>query len=626
MIELLRYRLDNLFARGTKALLAVLALFLVVLIGFLAVLMMVLQVGPGPDAGPMEKVWTLFVYTFDPTGVPYNDGVWSYRIIMLCASIGGVFILSLLVGILANGFADAIHTLRKGKSIVVEHNHTLVLGWGDQIFSVLHELITANANVRNACVVILADVDKVEMEDAVRSRVARVGSTRIVCRSGSPYDVETLSIVKPQDAKSIIVLDTPTEDADHSDALTIKTLLALTLLRGDVCRGSIVATVRNVENVHVAQLIAGDNASIIPSNVIVSQIITQTCRQPGLSLAYSELLDFDGDELYFKEEAALVGKTFAEALLCYESSCIVGLRFADGTTKLNPPMDTQISRGDAIIALSADDDTVVLRKPSSKAAILTQHVIQRIATPTPAEFILVLGWNARGSIILPELDHYVGEGSRILIVDEHDHSRDIADMQQSLSRLSITSLQGLTTSRDVLNALNVETFTSIIVLADTTRDIQQADARTLMTLIHLRDLTSQIADSSALRINIVTEMLDERNRSLAAQDGSNDFIISNTIISLLLTQIAENRDLHGVFTDLFDAHGSELYLKPARDYVLLDTPVSFDTVVYSASQQGEVAIGFKVKVDGHWVVKLNVCKSHTYTFSKDDNIVVIAKD
>jgi hypothetical protein len=121
-------------------------------------------------------------------------------------------------------------------------------------------------------------------------------------------------------------------------------------------------------------------------------------------------------------------------------------------------------------------------------------------------------------------------------------------------------------------------------------------------------------------------MLDERNRSLATEDNTNDFIISNTIVSLLLTQIAENRDLHAVFRDLFDAAGSELYLKPAEDYVQLDAAVTMATVCASASRKNEVAVGYKVLNNGRWDVALNRPKSETMTFSRGDSIVVVAED
>lgn len=43
-----------------------------------------------------------------------------------------------------------------------------------------------------------------------------------------------------------------------------------------------------------------------------------------------------------------------------EDSAIIGIRFADGSIKLNPPMDTVLGAADQLIAVSEDDDTVEL--------------------------------------------------------------------------------------------------------------------------------------------------------------------------------------------------------------------------------------------------------------------------
>ena len=59
----------------------------------------------------------------------------------------------------------------------------------------------------------------------------------------------------------------------------------------------------------------------------------------------------------------------------------------------------------------------------------------------------------------------------------------------------------------------------------------------------------------------------------------------------MLSQLSESRDLN--LADLFDAEGSELYLRPASDCVALGTPLTFYTVVESAARRGEVAVGVR---------------------------------
>lgn len=616
----LRYSVDNLFSRGTGAMLFALSAGMVIIIVSVFVMMVMLGTRPGDDATSLDSLWTIFIYTFDPSGVPYNEGDWSYRILMFMASFGGIIVLSTLIGILATGFTNMLETLRKGKSLVIETRHTLILGWSEQIYSIVHELILANENLDEACVVVLAEKDKMEMEDALRARIPETGVTRIVCRSGSPLDITDLAIVRPEETRAVIIV--APDDVQDPDAVVVKILLAL-LNAPDVgtTRGTVVATMRDEDNIQVARIVAGERARLIPGELVISQIITQTCRQPGLSMVYTELLDFGGDELYIHEEPALTDRTFLEALSMYEDSTLFGLRTAEGRILVNPPMDTIIGRGDAVIALSKDDDTVVLRQGTAPA-VDAAAIVTRDASPRRAENILVLGWNERGRFIMRELDQYVAVGTKLHLIDDEDHEAALDDLRRDVKNITLGATIGTTTSRAVLDAANVPSFDSVIVLADTRRAVQEADARTLMTLIHLRDIAARHGKD----INIVTEMLDDRNRALATMDSTNDFIVSNKITSMLLTQIAENSELYDVFRDLFDAQGSELYLKPSGDYVIPGREVNFATVVAAAGRRGEIAVGVKRYVGDKAEVRVNIPKSEWLTFRPGDMIIVLAED
>ena len=125
-------------------------------------------------------------------------------------------------------------------------------------------------------------------------------------------------------------------------------------------------------------------------------------------------------------------------------------------------------------------------------------------------------------------------------------------------------------------------------------------------------------------------MLDLRNRALAEVTRTDDFIVSDRLVSLMLAQIAENKELNAVFDDLFDPAGSDIYPKPAENYVALGEPVNFYTVVESARRRAEVAFGYRVKAlannpeRGHGLV-VNPDKSDVITFAAGDRIIVLAE-
>ena len=55
-------------------------------------------------------------------------------------------------------------------------------------------------------------------------------------------------------------------------------------------------------------------------------------------------------------------------------------------------------------------------------------------------------------------------------------------------------------------------------------------------------------------------MLDTENQTLAQVARPDDFVLSKQIISLMLAQIAEHKDLNAVFAELFAPFGSDAYL------------------------------------------------------------------
>jgi hypothetical protein len=126
-------------------------------------------------------------------------------------------------------------------------------------------------------------------------------------------------------------------------------------------------------------------------------------------------------------------------------------------------------------------------------------------------------------------------------------------------------------------------------------------------------------------------MLDLRNRELAEVTRVDDFIVSDHLVSLLMTQLSENRDLLAVFNDIFDPEGSEIYLKPVGEYVDTGKPVNFYTVADAARQRGEVAFGYRLlreagQAGNSYGVHTNPKKSETVTFRPEDKVIVLAEE
>jgi Trk K+ transport system NAD-binding subunit len=391
-------------------------------------------------------------------------------------------------------------------------------------------------------------------------------------------------------------------------------------------RYHLVAEIRDPKNSEVAELIGKDELELVLVGDLVARIMAQTCRQSGLSVVYNELLDFGGAEIYFKEESSLVGKTFRDTLLAYEDSAVIGIRPANGAPTLNPSMETSINPGDRLVVIAENADDIKL---SDAVAAPQADSISLAEPPTPqAESLLVLGWNWRGALIINELDSYVSKGSRVHVVANTDDAEaEIAEHCAALTNQQLTFQRGDTTNRSLLNKLDVSSFDHVIVLCYSDElDAAKADAITLITLLHLRD----IAEKTGKRVPIVSEMLDITNRRLAEITNADDFVVSDRLVSLMLSQISQNKELNTVFKDLFSPEGSEVYLKPIEYYVRLDTPTTFATVIEAASQRGEIAFGYKLArktgdaSEGYGVV-VSPKKSVGIAFQPGDKLIVLAE-
>jgi len=624
--ERLSYAFDRTLSRGPSALISWLALATVLLI--VTATGAVLLFHGIPDGSNLFDVfWNIMSQALTPNPVDAANPL-QYLVVMFIVTIGSLFMVSILIGILSNEIEARVDALRRGRSRVLENDHTIILGWSSQVFTIVSELVTANENrARGAVVAILADRDKVEMEADIRSRIPDTKNTRVICRNGNPIEAADLEIVSPHTARSIIIL--PPEEKDP-DIFVIKTILAIT---NNSTRGRekyhIVTQIHERKNMDLMRMIGrNDDVQAVLVGDLIARVVAQTSRQSGLSAVYTELLNFDGDEIYFKEEPALTGKTFGEALFAYETSSVMGLRLADGTIMLNPPMDTRIAAGDKVFALSADDDTLKLSGPAN---IPLDHDLIRSGmkrVKPAAEKTLVLGWNRWGTVIVRELDAYVPKGSQLTILAGNGVvTQELKEDNIHLNNQKLIIRSGDATDRQVLNNLKVDGFDHVIVLADSDLDTQEADARTLVTLLHLRD----IAEKDETRFSVVSEMLDLRNRLLAEATRVDDFIVSEHMVSLMMSQLSENGELYAVFTDIFDPEGSEIYLKPAYDYVETGRPVNFHTVIESARRRNEIAIGYRIlgeaaDAERSYGVHTNPAKSQMITFAAEDKVIVVAED
>lgn len=618
-LEKLRYKFDNLMSKGTGILLLSLASATAIMIAVISLIVWITQ--SGPTSSFTELLWMGLMRAIDSGTVSGDTGSIGYIFLMFVTTLGGIFILSILIGILTTGIEAKLDSLRKGRSRVIEKDQTIILGWSEQIFTIIEELIEANSNRKHACIVIMGNHDKSEMDDAIRERITDMKTTRIVTRQGNPIDIDDLEIVSLNTSRSIIIIP-------EDDTRVIKTILAITNNPNKRSEPyNIVTVLRDPENVQVAHIAGNNQAEIILSDTLISRIIAQTCRQPGLSTVYTELLDFGGDEIYFSDCTEAIGKTFGEVLFWFEKSTVIGIQ-SQRKTYLNPSMETILQPGDRIIAISEDDDTIVANT-DRQDRIDTEVILQAAETELDSpEKTLILGWNDNAHLIIHEIDNYVPQESILTVVSDCVEDEDFQMALSQVVNQKIELLKGDPKDRSILDKLMVKNYDHVIILSNNSAlDVQESDANTLVVLLQLRDISEKLN----CRFSVVSEMMDFRNKKLAEVTKVNDFIVSEKLISLMLTQVSENKMINTVFEDLFDADGSELYIKKASKYIKPGSTVNYYTLVEAAKRKGEIVIGYVIAAEQKnaqkdYGIYINPVKSTVVSLGEKDGLIVIAED
>jgi len=613
----LRYLFDNSMSAGTPALIAWLTAATLVLIVVFAFVLTVTGMGPAgeEDRGFFPSLFYNLLHALDPGTVGGDVGSWPFLLTMLALTLGGLFIVSALIGVLATGIDAKLADLRRGRSIVLERDHTVILGWSESIFTIIGELTLANESRKDPVVVVLADRDKVEMEEELKVKVPDRRGTRIVCRSGSPMDLDDLRLSSHETARSVFLL---APESDDPDSEVIKTLLALTHSGEDGPR--IVAEIRDPSNLEAAALVGRGRTTLLDIRETVAKLVVQTSRQSGAAAVYTELFDYSGDEFYFLEDHGLAGSTYAEAQLAFETASVVGL-IEGGVSKLNPPPDTVLTAAHTLVVVAEDDSALAGQARSMAEPALNRLGTQEPSEPRPTRGLLV-GWNQRAPIVVRELDRYAPPGSALTVVTAFGEP-----VVPPTANLAVSVVHAPTTSRAVLEEHLTADLDQIIVLCyDDHLEVQAADSRTLVTLLHVRDILRRLGAETP----IVSEMIDDRNRVLASVADVDDIVVSGEIVSLLVTQLSEDGRLEAVFKELLAPEGSEIYLRPAEWYVEPGEDVTWATVVAGATRRRETAIGLKSALLAEpglrFGVVVNPPKSQTYTIGPGDAVVVLAED
>lgn len=646
--QLCRYRFDRFMSRGGSSIfisLVIVTLGSFLLIGMLRWGTMLIQPGGVSDdtnTTYLGQLYTIWLALTDP-GNMNQDKFASplYKVTAVMAGLAGVVIFSMLIAFITTALDQKIGDLKKGRSKVIESGHTLILGWGDRVPEIIRELVIANESEDRPRVVILAEQDKEAMDDYLSLHRPDTKNTQVITRSGKVSSLVNLDIVSVKTCKSVIILPwctdaEPQAEKDASDTRVIKTVLGLVASKREGQELNIVAELFNTRSRKIAKDIT-EAVTCVDGLDILAKILVQTSRSIGLSVVYNEVMSFEGVEMYLwgrEEEADWKGITYGQAQFRFPDGIPIGLRRADQSLHINPPVDTVLEPGDDVIIIAEDDSTIAFEdKP---VATPTPHELAGGANTQRIERELIIGWNAKAPIIIEQYADYVLEGSvvDVMLPDPPQEVRDkIAELQTEQPALKLSLIDADPLKPQALLDLEPFQYDNIILLSQGGVEIdpETVDSETIIILLQLRRIFDDHPEQ-AKNTKLISEVMDSDNMELVSRAGVNDFIVSNRLVSMLLAQVSEEPAINDVYADLFEEDGSEIYLKPASLYFRgLPGEFTYADMMAVAQKRKECCIGVKIAADEqdmrkNFGVKLIPEKNTVYTLGPEDRLIVVAED
>jgi len=346
--------------------------------------------------------------------------------------------------------------------------------------------------------------------------------------------------------------------ASNNDIETIKIILALkhsSFYQADNPYHA-VCTIKEYNNLQVVNDIGENKIEVIFMAQMKSKVFARSCLHPGLSSVYKNIFSFIGEEIYFDFKEEFVGKTFDSIVQTIEGAAVIGV-WQDGKSIINPDNNLIFQANDQIIYISNDNNNISL----------SQGLTAKYPNPKFASFEVIIG---------------------------------------------------NTFELSVLQQFNLKEYDTIAIFANKDVTEENADAETLLTLLHLDNLRKQ----QRANPSIVLEIEESVNAEALKYIRVDDFLISNLLVSKIMTQIAQNRYLNTVIHELVSEEGNEFYLKRANAYVSMNKEYPFYALVQAGQLRDHVVVGYKKYGED---VVLNPPKDELLSFTPKDRLVVVSR-
>ncbi len=608
----IKYYFENFIARKSNFI-----YFLIISSAIAAVIMLFVEMSLGLlEEGSLLNLW--WNRLMQLLGIKKTASSPGVQIVNLLYWIFSVAFSGTIIAFLAAKVSNFITNFKKGLSSVIDTNHYVIIGWNSSIFKVFNEIKIANENQPRPTILCFNRMDNIEMNVKINLEYPNQKGVRIITRSGDIYSSQDLARTNMVKSKSVIILDdTLTPD------FNIETTILASKINFESQNTPLIVQMKEDYNIPLLTEIMKNQVYPIHKNKIISNVTSQSIRSKHISAVVMDFLDYDKDEIYFLHVDELEGKTFKQAMLMLSDVTLIGIKTKNDSVLINPNKEYIILKDDMLITIAEDDNTnLKLSDNQEMNKMLNELEISQNSNLDKEKLsIFVLGWSKLGQQIINKTLPLLSKDSNIHFAfrNELTHTPPTISKQHNINYTStlLTNDQNI----EIKKIINENKFNVILILGhDDVQTQQVSDSNTLMLNIYVSSLLDKQKNNIPTRV--IIQLNDGTKEELIPKNKYNELIVSDTLSSLMISQLAENPKLWHVFEELFNVKGLKINTSSIFNYLNNDQikTIKITGLILLALQKNHTFIGYILDDKLH----LNPPKSKEITINSSLELVYIA--
>ncbi|WP_028328453.1 CASTOR/POLLUX-related putative ion channel [Brachyspira alvinipulli] len=540
----IKYRIDRMLNKGLFYQLMLLVFAIIILLLIVSIFIIIVFQYPAKRA-----FWDSLMQFIDTGNISSVEGSFGLVITFLMVTFIGVCGWGSLIAMINKALQDRINNLSKGNAFIMEKNHAIILGYGEEALTIVEEFIMAKVKT----IIILSEHNV----DVIRKRISFIKGykkTNIIIREGTSSRIENIKLLNISKSSSISIINN-----DDTESLNI--LLALKKIISEYeleNKINICVLVHEEDTIEIIKSIEDKNfvIHIIYKYEILYKLIAQSIIYTGLSNVYEDLFSNDGNVFYIETDHDFDNHTFEDAALKYldKGMILLGITKEDRSQLLIPKHDNILKKENRLVVLSRNNnDDSIKEYPDIKPNIIKYK-----------NNILLICEEKRYEEIIKEISEYM-ENHNIRML-----SYDLIKSQKNKYKF-------------MLEKLKKEEITKIVLISED----NITDVKSINILLIIR----QIIRKENLNIAILSLLNSIQKRNLIYSDDVRDFIVSGKLIGMLMAQASLSSNILYIFYGLLSKNGKDIIMSPYSDY--FKEPKTFKEVYLSLLNKKIILIGVK---------------------------------